>query len=616
MELEKSQSIFEQFVKTAKTYKERVVYSQAQIEGADLAQKRWESHAYKEVYEKVLKISSFLKKQGVSKGDRIAIISGTRPEWLEADLAVLSLGAVVVSVYQSLPPEEIGYILFDSGARLAFVENQEQLNKLFELEKKPCPIAATEERPACEELVKMDHIICFEQVEKSAQVSLLSEILLAESLEDSQKIEFATVEKEDLATLVYTSGTTGPPKGVMQSHLNHLANIRQARECGLFSDSSTLMLFLPLAHSFARLIGYVGFLTGAGLRFPAVVDRLSSRVDPQSISSDISSCGASIVPLVPRLLEKIQEGIQKKAGSGAGGKVLKATLWSAAQKQSGQASALAQIVFMLCRPIRAKLKRRLFGDSFEYAVSGGAKLSVETHSFFDSLGIEILEGYGLTETCVATNVNRIGQKKIGTVGPVLSADIELRIAEDGEILFKGPNVAAGYYQRPQATKEAWDQDGWFHTGDLGALDEEGFLKIVGRKKEIIVTSKGKNIAPEGIEQKLKGSFYISQVVVVGDDKPYLGALITLDKAAVRSKLAKTSEVDAADFSQENQALKRLLEEEIKKVNLTLTSHEQIKRFRIIPEEFTVENGLLTPTFKVKRKVVLKQYAEELVLLYS
>ncbi|MCB0359320.1 MAG: AMP-binding protein, partial [Bdellovibrionales bacterium] len=516
-----------------------VVYRQPTVDAADPLNgpRLWHDTTYGQSVIRVKKLARHLKRVGVRPGSKVAIVSSSRPEWMEADLAILSLGGIVVSVYQSLPAHEVAYILFDSEAEFAIVENQEQVDKLLEIQQSATAIPATEERKELTAEVRLQHIVSIEQSDDHELVSNLAAIL-AEGEEAPRPDEFQSLTRESLASLVYTSGTTGPPKGVMQTHGNHLANVEQVMQLEMMRDNTDFMLFLPLAHSFAKLIGYIGFLTTASLKFPGVFDRRSSKMEPQSISRDISESAALVVPVVPRLLEKMKAGVESNAESGGiKGLFLSVTLWSAREmyraKEQGTAPGMkAQMAFAGTAGVRQKIKEKLFGPRLLFALSGGAKLPVEVARFFDSLEIEVLEGYGLTETCVATNVNLLGKKKIGTVGPALPG-VEQRIAADGEILFRGPNVAIGYYNRPSATKKSWDADGWYATGDLGSIDDAGYLTIEGRKKDIIVTSGGKNIAPARIEEGIKESKYVSQAVVVGDGRKYCVALVTLNHEQVR-----------------------------------------------------------------------------------
>ena len=579
------------------------------------------SATYAEVGARVSQIAAFLRGAGVEKGARVAILSQTRPEWMEADLGILAAGGIAVSVYQSLPAHDVGYILFDSGASFVFAENQEQVNKLLEL----CygntfDVAATEERPACKVNLSLRRIVAFEEVTPHELVIPLSDVVALEMTGLEGSLEIAPLAPHDIAALVYTSGTTGPPKGVIQTHRNHLANVRQAFQSGLVTEGSTLMLFLPLAHSFAKLMGYVGFLSSVTLHFPAVIDRKSSRLDAASITRDIREADANIIPLVPRFLEKMREGILYKAeAKSASARLLRAALWAALRlhrnRSAGQSPApLARAVYRATGFIRQKVKRQLFGNRFRFAISGSAKLSVPVAEFFEALQIDVLEGYGLTETCVATNVNRLGKKKIGTVGPVLAPDIELRLAADGEILFRGPNVTQGYYNRMVATSQTWDADGWLHTGDLGAIDSEGYLSITGRKKELLKTSGGKYIVPTLLEEKLIALPLVSQALVVGEGRPYCIAILSLRLDALKSWASQQNLPLEGDWTH-NETLRGTLLKALEKMNQSLASYETVKNFVIAREEFTVENGLLTPTFKAKRSQVERLYSADIEAIY-
>lgn len=530
---------------------------------------------------------------------------------MEADLAILGCGAAVVSVYHSLPANDVGYILHDSGSEIVVAENREQIEKLLYLVQNEIEIAGTEDRPKSTQKLQLRKIISIEDVQPHPLVITMAEILGKEVGE----VAACPTTRGDIASLVYTSGTTGPPKGVVQTHGNHLSNVRQAREADIYSEESVIFLALPLAHSFAKLMGYIGFLAGATLVFPEVPNAESSKLDPNVVARDIREGGATLFPLVPRLFEKMRDGVYTRSyNKNVEGMLLALTLRNASKVYKG-GSLLDALLFKLLTPLRKKIKRGIFGDAFEYAISGGAKLPPTVCEFFDMLNIEVLEGYGLTETCVATNVNRVGKKKIGTVGPVLARDIEIKIEEDGEVLFKGPNIATGYYGRKIATAASWDSEGWFHTGDLGALDKDGFLTIVGRKKELIVTSNGKKVAPDPIESKLKSFPLVSNVIMAGESRQYCVALFTLNTAAVKG-WAETNGVQLDSDLTGDEVLKAAIFLHVESVNKELASFASIKKIALLPEDFTVENGLLTPTFKVKRNEVCRRYKDVIDGLYS
>ncbi|RME60754.1 MAG: long-chain fatty acid--CoA ligase, partial [Candidatus Dadabacteria bacterium] len=532
-----AQSIPELFCWALSSHQEQQVYFQCQRGKNN--QIKYLGKTYQETAKRISSVQRFLKITGVGAEDKVAILSQTRPEWLEADLAVLFLGAVVVSVYPTLTAQEVGYILYDSGADIVFAENKEQLEKLFWLEKNEFTIPPVEERKEKKVKLSFRAIITFEDTEaKDERVTSYLKIL--STIDPVSLIPPNGINRDSLACLVYTSGTTGPPKGVMQTHGNHLANIRQAWQSSLVWPSASIFLMLPLAHSFAKLMGYLGFTTAVTLKLPSIADKSSSKINVARVMQEMPKANAEIIPLVPRILEKIKQTlIDKSKRDGFKNKLLSLTLKNAEvvyqTKLQGKKPALLQrLLFFLFSFMRKEIKKSIFGAKLVSIVSGGAKLNPSVAHFFESLGITVLQGYGLTETCVATNVNRLNANKIGTVGPVLSSDIEMKIAADGEILFKGPNIACGYYNRKQATEKAWDKEGWFHTGDLGFVDDDGYLTIVGRKKDLIVTSYGKNVAPEEIEQKLTSSPLISQAVMIGDGRPYCTALIVINKKAVEN----------------------------------------------------------------------------------
>lgn len=583
----------------------------------------WKEHSYATCREQVIKVANYLLRLGVKKNHKIAILSNTRPQWCIADLASLACGGVTVSIYQSLPSADVGYILYDSHSDVIFAENQEQVNKLIELSARPIMIAGTEERSEREVQLLFRKIICFEQCISHPAVVQWDSIINDPNLSKSGDIEqiLKQIEPDDLASLVYTSGTTGPPKGVMQSHSNHLANVRQASQSGIFSSQGSIFLFLPLAHSFARLIGYLGFLTEVQLKFGRVHNQINSKQDPQVLAEDMQSSAAELIPTVPRMLEKIQDSLlalSKKPG--LSGMVLRLTINSAlevnrAASQNSCASYWSQMIYFGTTSVRTKIRNKIFGPNFTHCVSGGARLPKEVCEFFDALGMPVYEGYGLTETCVATNVNRFDQKRVGSVGPRLADDIEIKITDDNEICFRGPNVTRGYINRPIATNAAWDEQGWFHSGDLGHIDQDGYLFITGRKKELIVTAGGKKIPSQKLEEHLKKSPFISQAVPFGEGKPYCVALVALCIEAVTS-WAQRQAIDLKEPLNSDPSVIQLISSEIEGLNKDLASFETIKHFRILTEECSVENGLLTPTFKVKQNKVIEQNINLIEQMYS
>lgn len=581
----------------------------------------WRSETYSSASIKIARIAAHLAACGVGPGTPVAILSHTRPEWAIVDMAIQSLGGVTVSIYQSLPWHEVGYILYDSKATIVVVENEEQVSKIEELRRSPCPIPERESLPPSQAQIEFAHLITFEKLDTNTEAVEFAQIVQDSNLPHLPPT-LPPVTRESVASIVYTSGTTGPPKGVVQTHGNHLSNVRQAAESGVFVLEGSLFLYLPLAHSFARLAYYVGFLTSAHLVFPAIIDHKTSKVDLSSVARDIREGSASVIPSVPRLFEKMAAALQTRAsGRSLQQRILKFCLHNAqtvySLRQRGAHPGIVQsIIYEGLAPIRARVKRQLFGLSFSHGISGGAKLDPTVNRFFDALGILVCEGYGLTETCVATHVNLPTRRKIGSVGPAFK-DVEVRITpEDGEILMRGPNVTQGYLNRPQATAESWDSDGWFHTGDIGVLDHEGFLSITDRKKELIVTAGGKKIPPQSIEGLFKRYPFVSQAFLFGEGKPYCVMLFTLNDLETRTMLTEQG-IDLTPDTKLSQvtALQSLINSAVERSNQELASYETIKRFVILDEDFTIENGLLTPTLKMKRKKIVAQYGEVIESLY-
>ncbi len=615
--LDEAQNLAAAFYDLAEKEPEKLVYAQAQFDGQfeSKHERRWVETQAKDVKERINKVAQYLKSTGVKKGTKVAIISTSRPEWMEADLAILACGGISISVYQTLPEREIAYILYDSGAEIVFAENEEQVKKVLKIGEQEWNIPATEDRPESKSRITIKKVISFENTMSSEIVTVYRQLVNGPAAPIPADLDKIT--RADLASFVYTSGTTGPPKGVVQTHGNHLANIRQAAESGLYVGTSTIMMFLPLAHSFAKLMGYIGFVTPASLKFIAIVDNKTSRMEPVSVTRDIREGSAKIVPIVPRLLEKMKDGILRQANAaGLKGTILTNAVRSAEElyEKGAHASFKTKMLFFLTAGIRTKIRHKLFGPHFMYCVVGGAKLPVPVAKFFDAIGIELLEGYGLTETCVATNVNPVGRKKIGSVGPLLSKDIELKILEDSELCYRGPNISLGYNNRKTATESSWDQDGWFHTGDLGSLDKDSYLTITGRKKEIIVGSTGKKVAPNDIEDKVKGCPYVSQIVMVGEGRAYCTALITLNEESVRD-WGRSLNKDLSQKLSEDPEVKTLIWAFVQEINEKLANFEQIKQIAILPGDFTVDNLLLTPTFKIKRKLVEERFKDVVDGLY-
>ena len=583
----------------------------------------WQTETYSSAGPKIARIAHHLRSIGVGKGTPVAILSQTRPEWMLADIAIQTVGGIAVSVYQSLPAHDAGYILFDSKASIVFVENEEQAQKISQLRHNPCPIPEHEAVAASEVQLDIQHIISFERVESLPNAVSFTDIIGNANYPVQPPSIPSDLSRHCTASYVYTSGTTGPPKGVVQTHENHLVNVEQVSQAGVFLLNGSLFLYLPLAHSFARLAYYVGFLTSAHLILPAITDRKTSKVDLASIARDIREAGACVLPSVPRLFEKMAAALQAKAaGKTLQQKILGLCIKNALQTyphrvQGKPLSLWDQLLYQGLAPIRAKIKAQLFGANFRHGISGGAKLDKEVNKFFDALGLLICEGYGLTETCVATHVNLPKRRKIGSVGPALER-MEVQISpHDGEILMRGPNVTQGYLHRPQATKDSWDSEGWFHTGDVGRMDEEGFLYITDRKKELVITAGGKKIPPQSIEGLFKRHPFISQSLFFGEGKPHCVMLFTLNEVELKSLLTSQGFKIPADTKLSRlPAVQSLVQKAVDDANAGLASFETIKHFSILDEDFTIENGLLTPTMKMKRKAITARHRDAIEALYA
>ncbi len=531
----------------------------------------WRPVSWDEAAERVEALAHGLLARGVRHGDRVAILSRTRLEWILLDWAVMSIGAVVVGLYPTSSARECEYILGHCEAVLAFAEDDEQARKLVSI------------RGA---LPNLREIIPFDWLEK-----LESDGRLARHLQPEP------VEEDDLATLIYTSGTTGPPKGCMLTHRNLAAAALRVVE-GMHEPGDVVLLFLPLAHSYGRLAHHAATHRGGTIALVADVARV-----PEALAN----VRPTLLPAVPRVYEKVHANTLGEIER-AGGMRTRIGLWalgvgartSRARRDGASIGVLLALQQRLAeRLVFAKVREGL-GGRLRIGVSGAAPLSTDVMEFFHALGVPVIEGYGLTETASSATVNEPGNFRIGTVGrPVEGA--EIRLEDDGEILIRSDAVFAGYYKEPEATAAVLSDDGWFRTGDVGEIDAEGFLRITDRKKDLIITAGGKNIAPQNLENALKASRFVSQALVVGDRRPYVAALVTLDDAEVASSGRDREEL-----------VQSLLDD----VNRDRMRVEQIKRFAILPRDFSQEEGEVTPTLKLRRKVVHEHFADEIERLYA
>jgi long-chain acyl-CoA synthetase len=565
----------------------------------------WHTRSWRQVGEVVRELATGLLVLGRRKEDAIGILSASRAEWVQADFAVFSAGCRTIPIYPTYPPDLIQYIVNDAGVKTLFVEDAAQLAKVLEVQGK---------MDGLEQIV----VIQGYQGEPSPRIMTWDALRQlgrdnVERLKSDLAGRVGEVRPEDTATIVYTSGTTGPPKGVVQTHGNHMGTLESAAKMETITAGDTHLLFLPLAHSFARLESFLGVHRGLTTAFAENIDKLRDNlpeVKPDFICS------------VPRVFEKVYAGVIAKAEAGS---PIKKKIFHWAVGVGREVSRLKQAK----KPVPAGLafKYRLahklvfsklheaLGGRLRFAVSGGAPLSKEIAEFFHAAGILILEGYGLTETCPSLTFNRLDHFKFGSVGQA-QPGIEVKIAPDGEILGRGPNIAKGYFKQPEATAEVFLADGWFATGDIGRIDEDGFLYITDRKKDLIVTAGGMNIAPQNIENLLKGDPFISQAMVHGDKRPYPVAIITVNpeelaKFAKEQGILNTEPAALAKHPKVVERVARIVETR----NGELQSYAKVKKFAILPGDFTVENGLLTPTLKVKRRIITDKHRELLDSLY-
>jgi long-chain acyl-CoA synthetase len=574
----------------------------------------WQDVSWVECATRVREIAAGLCALGVAPGARVALLSATRPEWMEIDLAILSTGALTIPIYPSVLAPECGYILWNSEASVAIVENERQAEKVRAAAADGIEIAGTRHSVAA-----VERVVVVDRPGKDEGT------LGLDALRDLGRERLGTLGPEierrigrqgrnDLATIVYTSGTTGPPKGVLQTHGNHLSTIEAIARVGLAREGDIDLFFLPLAHSFARMIEYYGLYVGTTTAFAQSIDTLSA---------DIAETSPQLIPAVPRVYEKIYGRIlaTRTAGSAAKRAIFDWALavgraWSARVQAREPVPLPLQALHAVADRLVFRKIHDVLGGQVRFLVSGGAPLAREIAEFFHAVGLLVLEGYGLTETTPALTVNRPDRFKFGTVGLPLDG-VDVRIAPDGEIIAKGPNIALGYHKRPEETAAAWDADGWFHTGDIGELDAEGFLRITDRKKDLIKTSGGKYVAPQNIENALKTQPHVSQAVVIGDRRKYCVALVTLDADAIQvwASGRGVSFASPEEMARHPEIVK-LVDAEVRTVNQRLASFESVKYFRVLPRDFSVESGELTPSLKVKRKVIEERYRAEIEAMYS
>jgi long-chain acyl-CoA synthetase len=545
----------------------------------------WEPVSWTEAARRVDELANGFLARGIAKADVVAILATTTLEWALVDFALALVGAISAPIYPNSSARDCAYIVEHSESVLVVAEDDDQRAKLDEFR---------------DRLPQLRDVVTF------AELPELERRGREFGRENPAALEAATatIGPEDLFTYIYTSGTTGPPKGCMIRHRNYFemaSSVDRLRDEGapLVAAHDTMLLYLPLAHNFGRLMHLVGAYVGF---------TIALLPDPLRTAEALPQVRPSAFPSVPRVYEKVYAGVRGQFDAATGIKrklidwALRVGYRSSPYRQRGEPMprGLAFRFRIADRLVYSKVKDRL-GGRLRTAISGGAPLAKEIGEFFHAIDFTILEGYGLTECTTACSVNRPDRLRFGTVGPAFPR-FELRIADDGEILVRSETIFAGYLKDEQATRDVLDADGWLHSGDIGSIDEDGFLRITDRKKDILVTAGGKNVAPQNIENALKSHPLISQALVVGDRKPYVAALITIDPAAVDDRPADALEPD----------VQRIVDA----VNADFSRFEQIKRFRVLPRDFSMEEGEMTPTLKLKRRVICERYADEIAALYD
>jgi long-chain acyl-CoA synthetase len=565
---------------------------------------RWHSLTHREVQERVVNASLGFRELGLGPGDRIAILSENRPEWAITDFATLLLRAANVPIYPTLPARQIEYILRDSGAAAICVSSAAQLAKIREI------------RPG---LPALRSVIAFDREATGPDAMPFSDLVScgrkALPRYPQWEVEAREVRADDLATIIYTSGTTGDPKGVMLTHGNITSNVVASARAFAFDGEDETLSFLPLSHIFERMAGhYLMLHAGATVAYATSID---------TVAAEMAEVRPTVMTAVPRFYEKIFGRVLDAAMSGSPLK-RRIFLWARKSGETWVEYAHARRPIPAGVALRRRLAEKLVfrklqqrtGGRLRFFISGGAPLNPDIAKFFHAAGLPILEGYGLTETSPVIAVNTFGRLKLGTVGPPI-AGVEVKIAEDGEILTRGPHVMLGYYNKPEATREAIDEEGWFHTGDIGLIDADGMLKITDRKKDLIVTAGGKNIAPQPIENMVKTSKFVLNAVMLGDKRkfPIMLVVPNLDRLKAWAAHKKLLAPDDASLLL-LPGVQEKMDREVRKTLRDLAQYEVPKKLLLLPREFSIESGELTPKMSVKRRVVEQHYADQIERLYA
>lgn len=550
------------------------------------AQGEWAAFTAAEFKNKVVALAKGLIARGVMPGDSVSIIAHTCWQWTALDVSIMSIGALTVPVYETNSPAQVKMIFNDANVKMAFAEDDFQRDKIESV------------RDQCPDLGDV-YVIGLGAIDTIIEYGRA--VSDAEFLEREQ-----TVKGSDLATIVYTSGSTGTPKGVELTHANFVfitySGVNSMPDIAM-KPNRRLLLFLPLAHVFARYMQFFCFAGNVSLG-------LSSNL--KTILADFKAFKPTFILAVPRIFEKIYNAASQKAGAGFKGRVFAdatqtAYDWSHAQQSGGSIPLALNAKHALYNKLVYSSIMEVFGGHVEYAVSGGAPLDSSSAHFFNGVGLPLLEGYGMTETCAPSSVNPTEGYKIGTIGLPLQG-VTMGVDEEGELCIKSPAVCAGYHNNPDVTKQQI-VDGWLHTGDLGSIDDDGFVSIVGRKKDLIITAGGKNVSPCEMEASIMTSPVVSQCVMIGDRKPFIAAIISLDLAETNLWLESKGAEQVADLDEasKNPIVRAEVERAVNKANELASRAESIRKFEIVPDEFTEENGLVTPSMKARRQAVVEHY---------
>jgi len=555
----------------------------------------WAEVSWEEADERIRDYANGLLARGIRKGDTFALLAQNSLDWALLDFALAQIGAVGIPVYANSSARDVAYLLGHSEAVGIVCEDAGQLAKV---------------EAVSDELPRLEHVITYHDLDGLATHGRDFAAASPCALDNAR----ASIEEDDLYTIIYTSGTTGPPKGCMISHRNYFAMASVVDEMKSYvRDDDVMLLYLPLAHNFGRLMLLEGAHVGFTIAFLA---------DPLRVAETLLQVRPTVLPSVPRVYEKVHSAVVGRFDEATG---IKRRLIDWALPIGREVSRLQSEGKPIPRGLAAKHRladrlvfrkvRARLGGRLRIPISGGAPLAKEIADFFDAIGIRILEGYGLTECTTACSTNRVDRYRFGTVGPPLPG-FEIAIADDGEILVRSETVFQGYFKDPEATAAVLTPDGWLRTGDVGEIDGDGFLRITDRKKDILVTAGGKNVAPQNIETDLKTSKYVSQALVVGDRRPYVAVLVTLDGPEIGRWAAERGiDGDLAALAS-NPEVQELVQTIVDEVNRERSRFEQVKRFAVLPRDFTMEDGEVTPTLKLRRRAVMEHFQDEIERLYA